>query len=113
MKPGYPQIGEKRGLHCPKCGGCLGAKYVAKSYASPAGQFRTRVCSCGAEVETSETVIGVVAEVIDVTDLEKDQVRMLTQLIAGFRKQNVVIDMPYARLPAPLPALTERDDVEV
>jgi hypothetical protein len=50
-------------------------------------------------------VIGVVAEVIDVTDLEKDQVRMLTQLIAGFRKQNVVIDMPYARLPAPLMAL--------
>lgn len=101
MKPSQnPVPGERRGLFCPKCNAPLGTKYVAKSYASAAGHYRTRHCGCGVEVETSEVVIGNTLEVIDVTGLSPDQLRLIRSMLAQFRRENVVIDMPHARVPA-------------
>lgn len=108
MKPSqYPVPGERRGLFCPKCGERLDTKYVANSYASPAGHYRTRHCRCGIEVETSEIVLGNTLDVLDVTGLTKDQLRLIRSMLSTFRQQNVVIEMPHARLPEPPLALPD------
>jgi transcriptional regulator NrdR family protein len=106
--PTYPQLGERRGLHCPKCQGRLDSK-VAQSYPSPAGQFRRRICpDCLADVETAERVVGLVPEVLDISGLDRDQVRVLTQMLATFRRENGrVIEMRRARVPAAPLALPE------
>ncbi len=67
---------------------------IAKSYKSPAGQFRTRCCrGCGAEIETVETVVGSVTDFIDVSGLGRAQLLIVRQMLAEFRRQAVTIDM--------------------
>lgn len=103
MKPGAAQIGERRGLFCPGCGTSISPNYIAESYASPAGQYRLRVCrSCGGDVESHEVVVGFASEVIDVSGLRPDQLRFTRQMLAQFRRENIVIDMPLAKRPLAL-----------
>lgn len=95
MKSSPPQVGEKRGLLCPKCGDNLTHARVCKSYQSASGQMRTRVCRrCHTEVETIEAVVGASVEVLDVSNLDRDQVRMVRQMVTQLRRVNVTIDMP-------------------
>ena len=100
MKPGLVQPGERRGLFCPRCGEALTVRLVAMSYPSPAGQSRRRVCSCGADVETTEVVAGMTAEIVDVSALNPDQLRLIRQMVAQFTRENVTIEMPHARVQA-------------
>lgn len=93
MKPGAIQPGERRGLFCP-CGAPIGPQYIAQSYASPAGQYRMRVCRiCLAEVETIEHVVGLAPEMLDCTGLRADQLRLIRQMLTQFRRENVTIEM--------------------
>ena len=79
---------ERRGLYCPKCGGQLNrSAYVAKTYSSPAGVYRRRVCAkCFTDVETTETVVGAEAHFLDMTDCTASERRTLVDMLRGMRK---------------------------
>lgn len=79
---------EPRGLRCPKCRDPLAARLVAKAYPSPAGVYRLRHCSCGTAVETAETVIGIDAEVLDISDLNAEQVKLVRAQVEVLRSCN-------------------------
>ena len=75
-----------RGIFCPKCGGELHRRLVAKSYPAPGGQYRIRVCpGCHTDVETLESAIGVETEVLDITGLRPIQIRTLREIVHGMR----------------------------
>lgn len=100
MKPGAIQPGERRGLFCPGCGASVSPNYIAESYASPAGQYRLRCCqSCHADVESTEVVVGFTSEILDVSGLRADQLRLIRQMLAQFQRENVIIDIPHVKTP--------------
>ncbi len=79
---------ESRGLRCPSCAELLGSRLVAKTYPSPAGVYRLRHCCCGAAVESCETVIGVESEVLDISDLNPEQVKLVRAQVEVLRSSN-------------------------
>lgn len=79
---------EPRGLRCPSCRTPIGARYVAKAYPSPAGVYRLRHCQCGASIETSEAVIGIETEVLDISDLNAAQVKLVRTQVDVLRSSN-------------------------
>ena len=83
-----PRTVEPRGLRCPDCREPLGSRLIAKSYPSPAGVYRLRHCGCGAAVESSETVIGIDAEVLDISDLNPEQVKLVRAQVEVLRSSN-------------------------
>ncbi len=83
-----PRDREPRGLRCPSCLHAIEARLIAKTYASPAGIYRLRHCSCGSSVETSETVIGLEPEVLDISDLNSEQVKLARTLVEVLRATN-------------------------
>ena len=78
----------RRGIYCPKCDhGDLTLQYIAKSYPSPGGQFRIRVCSkCHSDVETLEHVVGLAPEILDISGLDRANVIALRQMVRSFRQ---------------------------
>jgi transcriptional regulator NrdR family protein len=86
-----------RGLFCPSCRKPLG-NYIAQSYLSPAGVYRRRVCPwCHTDVETTELVVGVELEVLDIAglnQLERNHVRALVRLLRAGRKNRARVSRP-------------------
>ena len=88
MMPSQAIMDGPRGLYCPKCKHQINRQaFVAKTYSSPAGVYRRRVCAkCFIDVETTETVVGVEAHFIDITDCTPDERKTVLQLVRGMRK---------------------------
>jgi transcriptional regulator NrdR family protein len=88
MMPSQAIMDGPRGLFCPKCKHQLDRQaYVAKTYSSPAGVYRRRVCAkCFTDVETSETVVGVEADFLDMTDCTAQERKLLVDIVRGMRQ---------------------------
>lgn len=83
---------EPRGMLCPTCNEPIFARsMVNKSYPSPAGHHRSYYCRnerCGAHIETCEHVIGLVPEVLDISDLHPAQVKLVRGQVEVLRSHN-------------------------
>lgn len=82
-----PHADGPRGLFCPNCGAELHRRLIAQSYPSPGGQYRRRCCpECHADVETIEHVVGICANVLDISGLDRASVMAVRALVRRLRQ---------------------------